>query len=259
MSGDLEKKISEYSCSLECLREVFTKKHNDIIYVSANPYVTSAPTKVSVHGFEFYARDKFFKVIDVWKFGRNEYNYIPPSEVNKAFIKELKKYPEKRFILHYIQPHPPFISLIQKDEGARRMEGSKFRGNDSGMRKKIRKNIINFIRKNLLYQLGRSLIIRHLGYIRLVRLKQLVGIPPSSSLDYAIRKYSINKIKKLYEENVILVLKCISEILPKIKGKVIITSDHGEMLGENGMIGHPMYIFKKRYKTLLEVPYFEVG
>jgi len=251
MRGELKKKMSEYSCSLECLIDVFTKKHNDIIYVSANPYVTSAPTKAVAHGFEFCAKDKFFKVIDVWDFGKNEYNYIPPIEVNKAFLKELKRHPKKRFILHYIQPHPPFISLIEKDEGARRMGGYKAQGGES-------KKITKLIRENFLYQLGRSLMIRYLGYIKVVKFKQLIGIPPVATLDYAIRKYSIEEIRGFYDDNVIVVLEAISKILPKIEGKVIITSDHGELLGEYGMVGHPVHKYPRRYKELLEVPYLEV-
>lgn len=41
-----------------------------------------------------------------------------------------------------------------------------------------------------------------------------------------------------YKGNLRHILGAVKEILPHMKGKTIITSDHGEFLGENGIYGH---------------------
>jgi hypothetical protein len=38
---------------------------------------------------------------------------VHPEAVNKAVLKCIKKYPSKRFLIHYIQPHHPFIGDIK--------------------------------------------------------------------------------------------------------------------------------------------------
>jgi hypothetical protein len=53
----------------------------------------------------------FHDIIHVWDFGwDNVYNTVPPSEVNKAVLKFKDKYRDKRKIVHYVQPHHPFLS-----------------------------------------------------------------------------------------------------------------------------------------------------
>jgi len=61
----------------------------------------------------------------------------------------------------------------------------------------------------------------------------------------------IDECREAYESNLELVLKNI----PKLEGKTVISSDHGNLFGEHGQYGHPP---NKNYKELIEVPYFEV-
>ena len=46
-------------------------------------------------------------------------------------------------------------------------------------------------------------------------------------------------LKKGYEDNVILVLRCVDELIEYLEPPLLITSDHGELLGEYGLYGHP--------------------
>ena len=39
---------------------------------------------------------------------RDKLGSVPPNEVNKSFFRIEKNYNNKRFILHYIQPHEPY-------------------------------------------------------------------------------------------------------------------------------------------------------
>lgn len=62
-------------------------------------------------------------------------------------------------------------------------------------------------------------------------------------------------VQEAYQNNLRLVLHHVSELIPHLKGKTIITADHGELLGENGRFGHPRHLV---LRELREVPWFEV-
>lgn len=114
LPGKLEKKISRGSSTEEWLKENFTDYYEETIYVSANPFVS----KRKVQSFNGSAH--FFKVEQVWEYGWDEeLGTTPPEEVTKAALRIDKKYPKKRKIIHYLQPHHPFIGktkLISKGE-----------------------------------------------------------------------------------------------------------------------------------------------
>ncbi|MFX0134903.1 MAG: hypothetical protein ACFFDN_14775, partial [Candidatus Hodarchaeota archaeon] len=117
-TGSLKKVISPASGTLEWCSNVFTKSnYKDIIYVSSNPFVNSKGYSTrSQKGniLSFYPKDRFYQVIDVWDFGwNNQLNTVPPNEVNKVLLEIIKKYPNKRFIIHYLQPHAPYLYFIK--------------------------------------------------------------------------------------------------------------------------------------------------
>ena len=62
----------------------------------------------------------------------------------------------------------------------------------------------------------------------------------------------------VYKDNVRLVLNTIQKNLKLFKGRVVITADHGEMLGEQGLYLHKMDFPDWAVKKLKEVPFFIV-
>ena len=58
-----------------------------------------------------------------------------------------------------------------------------------------------------------------------------------------------------YEETLDLVLERVSEINPHLNGRIVVTTDHGELLGEDGVWGHPL---NSDHPALWEIPWFEV-
>lgn len=68
-----------------------------------------------------------------------------------------------------------------------------------------------------------------------------------------------SKLKEFYTENLKFALGFVKGILPKIEGRIVITGDHGELLGENGLYGHGSKIGKidSLLETLTTVPWFE--
>ncbi len=91
----------------------------DVVYVSGNPFLSN------IYLEKFFGRIPFFKVVDVWDYGWNDsVKTVLPQTVTDAAIKVSKDYPNKRIIIHYNQPHHPFLSndkLLKMDEGPRRI------------------------------------------------------------------------------------------------------------------------------------------
>jgi hypothetical protein len=93
----------------------FTAKHKDVIYIAGNPYLASANLRRSL-GF-----NPFYMVKEVWNYGwDSNLKTVPPEQVTDAALDTLKIFPEKRMIIHYIQPHRPYIAdreLLEMDDG----------------------------------------------------------------------------------------------------------------------------------------------
>lgn len=92
------KVYSNASHTLEFLRKNLKERDNsDIVYVTASPQV--ARMDLGLH-------HRF----DVWHDHWNEeHGTVMPEDVTKAGIDAIKRYPNKRVIVHYMQPHYPFI------------------------------------------------------------------------------------------------------------------------------------------------------
>ena len=60
-------------------------------------------------------------VQEVWDYGWDDaLKTVPPEQVTNAALDTLKSFPEKRMIIHYMQPHHPYIAdkeLLEMDEG----------------------------------------------------------------------------------------------------------------------------------------------
>ena len=53
-------------------------------------------------------------MVDVWEEGGSQrLDTVHPKEVNKFTLKTLREFPEKRLIIHYLQPHHPFIGDVR--------------------------------------------------------------------------------------------------------------------------------------------------
>ena len=96
---DIGYRVSRGSSTLEWVRENFTnRKHDDIVYVTANPWLNRL------------AADSFHKIISVWKDGWDDnLNTVHPKTMTEYAKKAAKEYPDKRLIIHYMQPHQPYI------------------------------------------------------------------------------------------------------------------------------------------------------
>ncbi len=99
MIESLRKVRSLGSCTPEFLNKNFKNRtFNDIIYITGNSFV------------DMLVKDSFFKVISVWKFAWNKkYDTVLPKDMVIVTKEIRKKYRDKRLIVHFVQPHYPFV------------------------------------------------------------------------------------------------------------------------------------------------------
>ena len=229
----LKKAISPARHTLEWLCKTFDNYYDDTIYISGNPWVNSF---VINKKFKFHAKKHFYKIVDVWNFGwDNSLGTIPPREININFTKQLLKNKNKRFILHYNQPHQPYISL-----GGFSRQTRRFKKHDPT---ETFKNKVKF------------LISKTVGDRICWELFNILNI---SFKDYGYMLYKkyggFDEIRRAYKNDLRIVLEKVKLLTDNIPGSWLITADHGELLGEHNGYDHCHYL---RYKELVEVPYLK--
>ncbi|WP_408957706.1 hypothetical protein [Natrinema sp. 74] len=107
LPGTLEHRESRASTTNEFLQaNVGTKDLRDTVYVTAQP---------SIHVTDGVDPD-FHAVIDLWEDNwDDELRTVHPEVVTEAAIKAHNEYPHKRLLVHFLQPHYPFIGQIGRE------------------------------------------------------------------------------------------------------------------------------------------------
>lgn len=250
--GTLGVAISRGSHTLEWLHNTFSQtKILDLIYISANPFINSI---TKVNGFN--PKEHFLKIIDAWLHGWDEsLGTVPPWNVNKIFIKTIEKYPDKRIIIHYLQPHAPYIVLAGMERlvtSADMLFVIKSKHHSRFM------NTINKVMNYLVFGFAELI-----SYEKLFQLRKAMRLVPYSQFEASWRLTSSRRkhhIKLLYEANLLLVLFYAMKLIDMVKSsypnkKIVITADHGELLGEAGYYEHIPGILVPQLRL---VPWFEV-
>ena len=241
--GKLKKLISPATWTGAWVAEMFHGEClDDTIFISAHKWLNSkGPSKEQVRVFserlkygkmirELDATKIFKEIVDVWEFGYNEkIRAVDPNIMTKETIKTIEKNPKCHVITQYFQIHDPYI----------------YYSNDLPVkRKKISfENLYNFIGAIISDEV-------------LCKLRELTGRLPVNALSYYYLKYGEEGIRKGYREDLKLMLGYVKKIADKFPDKkVVITSDHGERLGEGGDFGHS----GQRDKVIIEVPWYEIS
>ncbi|MFP3871452.1 MAG: hypothetical protein ACOC55_04720 [Candidatus Natronoplasma sp.] len=240
IEGKLRKARSPVECkdgvaTSEWCKAVFTERYDDVIYVSTTPHVNSFS---EVNGFR--AKDHFWKVIDVWDSGWNdEMGTVLPEKVNEVVLETKKDFPDKRIIAHYMQPHFPYLSLDNPFNP---------KSKDPGAHDNLKRNLRNFFGSKVRRVLGGNLT---------RKIIRLLNLPPINPMEETLRREGKSGLIKAYDENLKIVLESLNKLSGEIKneGKMCITADHGEYLGEDGFYGHS---YLPQHPVLNEVPWLEM-
>jgi hypothetical protein len=214
LPGELEARFSVASATMEWLEKtVAGKTFFDTVYLTANP---------RVNRYE----NNFFDVVPAWKsHWDGGLNVVPPNAMTNIACDLIQKYPHKRLVIHYMQPHIPFIGEFGQSE--------------IGIHDGTRKGVNRATGQNV---------------------KDTEYTEPYNLLEQ--EKINKESVKKAYRENLEIVLPEIERLLDSLEGKTVVTSDHGEMFGEIGyptpfrIYGHELRI---PAKDLLEIPWLTVN
>jgi len=231
LEGELKKVKSLGSCTDEWRDKTFTARYDDIVYISSNPHISSDQTVTG-----FLGGDHFHQVHDIWKKGWDHTRgTVLPETVNAAAKQIIPRAKGKRVIIHYLQPHAPYLALPDDTKGfANPNENiqSFLKGMAQDIKTGKRRNII--IRKLLPWFKKNMILGDHPEWM----LRQFLCLPPKTPMDAVRRKYGVKGLRRAYEMNLKKVLEEVKNLLPCLSGKVVVTADHGEFLGENRCFTH---------------------
>ncbi|MFC2154733.1 hypothetical protein ACFLRC_04560 [Candidatus Altiarchaeota archaeon] len=229
LEGDLQPAIAPSTCTIEWLNKVFPNVYDNVTYISSNPYVNKGETENYNAGLGYIAKNHFSEIREVWLTGYDEsLGSIPPDEITNAFLEEVKKKPNTRYILHYMQPHYPYIGEKHRPPAEDRQ----------------RSKLGRFIED----ELGNSIfwfVARIYHYNRKIPEEKIV------------EEKGIDGLHRAYTENLEVALESISHIPEEYDGKILITADHGEFLGEYEIYRHSCSLFGVKENT--EVPWMKVN
>ncbi|WP_132057802.1 hypothetical protein [Halorussus amylolyticus] len=166
----------------------------------------------------------FHDVINVWESAWNEeFRTVMPETMAEATREAYEQYPNKRIIAHFVQPHYPFIGETARENLPEQ------RG----------------------FERGRKEVLTGDGEVQAKAIwKQLE--------EGAIDRESV---QEMYDENLETVLEAIEPLVEHFDERTIVTSDHGNMLGEFAwpfpirIYGHP----EIRTDELVTVPWLVIG
>jgi len=209
LDGRLETRTSRGSTTEEWLRENFDpkKKYDDIVYVSSNPHI------------EKYFGKCFNSIHSVWIDGWDDgMHTVLPETMTRRALRAYRENPDKRLIVHYIQPHFPFIPLGSVgDLGLEKFREAVIEGED---------------------EFDNPTIWRLLEEGKVTR----------------------KDVEWGYRKNLEAVLPHAEELARALKGRIVITSDHGNALGERYHPLVPMKIFGHHWNIridgLVKVPWY---
>jgi len=251
LDGRLEKRESVGSSTPEWAYRTFTGEH-DIAYFSGNPFINDLgiPLNELKWGascdYEWTAGDHLSEVVDVWKGGWDDDLGTVPPESLAAALEANGDVDERtdRTVLHYMQPHAPYLS---------RGKGRKL--------KRIHKGIKNQERTGreddggTLSSVGDTLRPKVESTLDGSEIAQKVGLwlelDPTDVVANGTREAALG----LYEENLRIALEAVAELVPELDGTVVVTADHGEAFGEQGVWEHHIETY---IPPLMEVPWLEI-
>lgn len=174
VTGETDFRYSAGSHSRDFMRENFSEgEWGDTIYISANGHSSPNIFKELAGRKPEEVFHTFYNTFDTgWD---EEKGVVPPEAIVNDAVSAEKLFPEKRKIVHFMQPHVPFVEH-EKD----------FHWDD-----------------------------------------------------VARGEVSDEEAWEAYSKNLEYVLPYVEELVEKLDGRTVVTSDHGNLVGENGMYDHP--------------------
>jgi len=250
VEGELEKRESLGSSTPEWAYRTLSGDH-DFAYFSGNPFINSLgiPLNELKWGascdYEWTASEHISEVVDVWKHGwDDELGTVPPQSLRESMEdnQDIVKSAD-RTVLHYMQPHAPYLEKGDGGKLGQIREGIKGQaeaedgeqGKLAAVGDKVRPKVESFLEGSQFVQ----------------KAGLWLELEPADLLRDGTRETAM----EYYEQNLRIAFEDIAGFIDDLKGDVIITADHGEAFGEEGVWEHHI---ETPIPPLIEVPWLEV-
>jgi len=207
LDGELSHKISRGSHTSQFLYgNLKNKRLQDTVYTTATPQLSKYSDKINT---------RFTEVYEVWNsdLWNQKIGTVLPEKMTQSAIESHKNHPNKRHIIHYLQPHYPFINSELESKSKDRL-----------------------VEADENYGVWRYIFT---GDIEVNR----------------------DVIWDAYKSNLKITMESVEKLLEHISGRIIVTSDHGNMVGERSYPipirewGHPSRLYTKK---LVKVPWLTI-
>lgn len=183
---EAEKIVSVGSHSREFVAGTFSgRKCGDVIYITGNPHLREEKFK-DLTGQR--VEDTFHSVYQTWDNDWEDKEYMPPEPIVRDAKTAEKLFPEKRKIIHFMQPHDPYVGGEEVWRLSEVWKGNK----------------------------------------------------------------TLEEAREAYRDNIEFLIPRIEELANSLEGKTVVSADHGDFLGEYGLLAHPYGV---NAKELREVPW----
>lgn len=183
--NSIESRYSPASTTKEWIRKVYHDGSEDVL---AETHLVSA------NGFEQeeLSLSKFGEITPVWEHHDSKLGTIPPDVVTDAAIHVGRTTDCSKLIVHYMQPHAPFVHASGKFDSV----------NEAPAEGKSQ-NIWEGLRTG---------------------------------------RFELDNVWSDYGKNLLTALDEVERLVQNINGKVAISADHANAIGEFGVYGHPSYV-----------------
>jgi len=248
LTGSLEKRESVGSSTPEWAYRTFTDSH-DIAYFSGNPFINSLGIPLSELkwgascDYDWTATEHISDVHDIWKEEwDDDLGTVPPEGLTAAFDRHRGATEDaERTVLHYMQPHAPYLSRGQGGKLGQIKEGINRQAESD--EESVIESIGNTVRPKLEKALEGSGFAQKAGlWLELDPVELVRGGTRSTAMEY-------------HERNLRIALEEIVDLIGRLDGDVVVTADHGEAFGEQGVWEHHI---ETHIPPLIEVPWLEV-
>lgn len=183
---ETEKIISVGTHSRHFFENTFTGREcQDVIYITGNPHLKSGKFE-DLTGSKL--GDTFHSVYQTWDDGWEGKDYMPPEPIVRDAKTAEKLFPEKRKIIHFMQPHDPYVGGEEVWRLSEVWKGNR----------------------------------------------------------------TLDEAREAYRKNIEFIIPHIEDLADSLEGKTVVSADHGDFLGEYGLLAHPYGV---NAKELREVPW----
>lgn len=174
LPGRTEARTSKGGVTWEWVKANFAgRTRHDTVYVTANSWYQKLREDIDA---EIHRLVDLHMGDETGIYHSDRFDIVLPETMTERAIEIADEHPNKRLVVHYIQPHHPFVG----ERGATRFD--------------------NF--DTSLYDM------------------------------MAESDVTAEQVREAYAENLDVVLESVADLLDHLRGKTVVTADHGEMLGD---------------------------